>query len=159
MLESQEEKHLFKLHGGKTHVFSRLAAGSSPREKHLAKNAFQSQDQHPHLPSTVASLTTKRRSSIGLLTFRQRAGADVGRHAAAAGVGGVVAGVDLDLVAGEVAQLGDDRGLLGVNHDHRLFVFEGLITFWDIRAVRGTQCSGEGSVCLVGYAHDGAPLS
>lgn len=111
------------------------------------------------LLSKAASPTTKRRSSIGLLTFRQRAGTDIGRHAAAAGVGGVVAGVDLDLVAGEVAQLGDDRGLLGVNHDHRLFAFEGLLTFWAVRAVRGAQCGGERSVCLVGHAHDGAPLS
>lgn len=67
--------------------------------------------------------------------------------------------MDLDLVAGEVAQLGDDRGLLGVDRDHCLFVFEGLIAFWDIRAVRGARCGGEERVCLVGHAHDGAPLS
>lgn len=97
---------------------------------------------------------------IGLLTFRQRAGADVGRHAAAAGVDGVVAGVDLDLVAGEVAELGDDRGLLGVHRDHGLLALEGLVTLGDRRAVRrGAQCGGEERVCMVGHAHDGAPLS
>lgn len=74
-----------------------------------------------------------------ILTFRQRAGADVRRHAAAAGLSGVVAGVDLDLVAGEVTKVGDDCGFLGVNHDHRLFALKGPVALWIIRAVRGSQ--------------------
>lgn len=41
-------------------------------------------------------------------TLRHGAGADVRCHAAAGRVRGVVAGVDLDLVAGEVSQVGDD---------------------------------------------------
>lgn len=56
----------------------------------------------------------------GGLTFRQRAGIDVCRHAAAALVCEVVAGLDLDLVAGEVEQVGDDRGLFGAGFEHHL---------------------------------------
>lgn len=93
-----------------------------------------------------------------ILTFRQRAGADVRRHAAAAGLSGVVAGVDLDLVAGEVTKVGDDRGFLGVDRHHRLFALEGLAAFRVIRSVRGGECSGEGRARLVGHAHNGAPL-
>ena len=46
-------------------------------------------------------------------TLWHGARADVGGHAAAQGVCEVVAGQDLDLVAGEVVQVGDHRGLLG----------------------------------------------
>lgn len=98
------------------------------------------------------------RGSICILTFGQRAGADVRRHAAAAGLSGVVAGVDLDLVAGEVAEARDNRGFLGVNHDHRLFALKGLITFWVIRALWGAERSGEQGPRLVGHARNGAPL-
>lgn len=70
----------------------------------------------------------------------------------------MVAGVDLDLVAGEVAEAGDDRGFLGVNHDHRLFALKGLITFGVVRAVWGAQCSGEEGPRLVGHAGNGASL-
>lgn len=98
------------------------------------------------------------RGSICILTFGQSAGADVRRHAAAAGLSGVVAGVDLDLVAGEVAEARDNRGFLGVNHDHRLFALKGLITFWVIRALWGAERSGEQGPRLVGHACNGAPL-
>ena len=46
-------------------------------------------------------------------TLWHGARADVGGHAAAQGIRGVVAGQDLDLVAGEVVQVGDHGGLLG----------------------------------------------
>lgn len=42
------------------------------------------------------------------LTFGHGAGVDKRGQAAALGFGGVVAGMDLDLVAGEVLQAGDD---------------------------------------------------
>lgn len=48
-----------------------------------------------------------------LLTLWHRSSADVRRHAAALEVAGVVARHDLDLVAGEVVQVGDDGRLLG----------------------------------------------
>lgn len=57
----------------------------------------------------------------GGLTFGQRAGIDVCRHAAAARVFGVVAGLDLDLVAGEVEQVGDDGRLFGAGFEHHLW--------------------------------------
>lgn len=106
----------------------------------------------------ITFLTVTWRGSFCILTFRQRAGADVRRHAAAAGVSGVIAGVDLDLVAGEVAEAGDDSGFLGVNHDHRLFALKGLITFGVIRAVWGAERSGEEGPRLVGHVRNGAPL-
>lgn len=94
-------------------------------------------------------------------TFRHGAGADVRRHAAAAGFGQVVAGVDLDLVAGEVTQVGDDGGLLGVDRDHGLCALEGflILVVRDTCAVRWAGSSGEEGVCSVGDTHHRAPLS
>lgn len=91
-----------------------------------------------------------------LFTFGHRAGADVRRHAAAARVGRVVAGVDLDLVAGEVAQVGDDGGLLGEHGDHSLAALKSLLVLV-LGAVRALGQAGRGGgerVCSVGDAHD-----
>lgn len=69
--------------------------------------------------------------------------------------------MDLDLVAGEVAQIGDDGGLLGEHRHHRLGALEGLL----ILVVRGARAvwraggCGEEGLCSVGEAHHGAPLS
>lgn len=96
----------------------------------------------------------------GLLTFRHCAGADIRRHAAAGGVGRVVTGMDLDLVAGEVAQVGDDGGFLGVDSDHSLCAFKGLpvLVHWDVCALRRAWGSGEEVVRSVGDAHHSASL-
>lgn len=69
----------------------------------------------------------------------------------------MVAGVDLDLVAGEVAQVRDERGLLGQHRHHRLCAFEGLLAV----VVRDTGAGGGGEEGLrsVGDAQHGAPLS
>lgn len=103
----------------------------------------------------------KKRNSAGALTFRHGAGADVRCHAAAAGFGQVVAGVDLDLVAGEVAQVGNDGGLLGVDRDHGLCALKGflILVVRDTGAVRWAGGSGEEGVCSVGDTHHRAPLS
>lgn len=54
-------------------------------------------------------------------TLGQGASADVGGHAAALGVARlVVAGVNLDLVAGEVFQVGDHRRLLTIDRLNNL---------------------------------------
>ncbi|TNN58057.1 hypothetical protein EYF80_031729 [Liparis tanakae] len=78
-----------------------------------------------------------------LLTFRHCAGADIRGHAAAERVGRVVAGVDLDLVAGEVAQGGDDRGLLGMDVDHDLCALKVLLVLGDLCAVGRAGGGGE----------------
>lgn len=93
------------------------------------------------------------------LTLRHGAGADVGCHAAAGCVGGVVAGVDFDLVAGEVAQVGDDRGLLGWYGDHRLGALEGFLIFGDDGARQPAGSSGGERARLVGHAHRRASFS
>lgn len=95
------------------------------------------------------------------LTFRHGAGADICCHAAAGRLAGVVAGVDLDLVAGKVAQVGDDRGLLGQHRHHRLGALEGLLALvvWNTSAVRRAGGGGEEGKRSVGDAHHGAPLS
>lgn len=96
----------------------------------------------------------------GLLTFRHCAGADIRCHAAAGGVGRVVTGMDLDLVAGEVAQVGDDGGFLGMDSDHSLCAFKGLpvLIHWDVCALRRAWGSGEKGVRSVGDAHHSASL-
>lgn len=76
------------------------------------------------------------RDTLLAITFRHGAGADIRCHAAAGGVGGMVAGVDLDLVAGEVAQVGDNGGLLGVDCDHSFCAFKGLLVL-----VPGDACA------------------
>lgn len=69
--------------------------------------------------------------------------------------------MDLDLVAGEVAQVGDDGGLLGVDGDHGLCAFEGLLVLilGDACAVGRARSCGEERVRSVGDAHHGAALS
>lgn len=92
------------------------------------------------------------------LTFRHGAGADEGRHAAGRG-DGLVAGVDLDLVAGEVSQVGDDGGLLGVDSDHGLRAFEGfLVLIGEAGAPGGAGGGGEEGERCVGDPHHRAPL-
>lgn len=73
----------------------------------------------------------------------------------------MVACVDLNLVAGEVAQVGDDSGLLGVDCDHNLCAFKGLliVILWDACAMRWARGGGEEGVCLVGDTHHRASLS
>lgn len=73
----------------------------------------------------------------------------------------MVAGVDLDLVASEVAQVGDDCGLLGEYRHHRLGALEGLLVL-----VVGHACAvwraggcGEEGLWLIGDAYHGAPQS
>lgn len=63
--------------------------------------------------------------------------------------------MDFNLVAGEVAQPGDDSGLLGLNHDNCLCAFKRLLILIvrDACAMRWAWCSGEEGVCSVGYAH------
>lgn len=93
-------------------------------------------------------------------TLGHGAGADVRCHAAAGLVRRVVAGVDFDLVAGEVAQAGDDRGLLVRDENHCLGTFKVLL----ILVIRDTCAPGQGGgggeegVRSVGDAHQGAPL-
>lgn len=94
-----------------------------------------------------------------LLTFRHCAGADICGHAAADRVGRVVAGVDLDLVAGEVAQGGDDSGPLGMDVDHNLCAFKVFLVLWDFCAVGRAGGGGEEGLGPVGNAHHRAPLS
>lgn len=67
--------------------------------------------------------------------------------------------MDLDLVAGEVAQVGDDCGLLGVDEDHlfAFYVFP-VVTIRDARAPEQTGGCGKEGVCSVGDAHHRAPL-
>lgn len=98
---------------------------------------------------------TKRFRTLG-----HGAGADVRRHAAAGLLRGVVAGVDFDLVAGEVAQAGDDRGLLVRDKDHRLGALKVLLVLVvrDARAPDEAGGGGEEGVRSVGDAHHGAPL-
>ena len=73
----------------------------------------------------------------------------------------MVAGVDLDLVAGEVAQVGDDGILLSVDSDNSLGAFKGFL----ILAVRDPRTPGraggrrEEVLCPVGNSHHRAPLS
>lgn len=72
----------------------------------------------------------------------------------------MVAGVNLDLVAGEVAQIGDDSGLLRGHSDHCLGAFKGLlILVRDVCAHRRARGGCEESVRPVGDAHHGASLS
>lgn len=96
-----------------------------------------------------------------LLTLRHRAGADVRRHAAAERVLLVVAGVHLNLVAGEVAQVGDDGGLLGVglDVDRDPCDFKGVLVLRHACAVRRAWGGGEEGECPVGNAHRRAALS
>lgn len=115
-----------------------------------------------HRPTAFPLLSnSKKRSTIGVFTFRHCAGADICCHAAAGGVGGVVAGVDLNLVASEVAQVGDDSGLFGVDRDHSLCAFKGLLilVLRDACAMRWARGGGEEGVCLVGDTHHRASLS
>lgn len=72
----------------------------------------------------------------------------------------MVAGMDLDLVAGEVAQVGDDGGFLGVDSDHSLCAFKGLpvLVHWDVCALRRARGSGEEGVRSVGDEHHRASL-
>lgn len=99
--------------------------------------------------------------SVSLLTFRHCAGADVRCHAASGRVVRVVASVDLDLVAGEVAQTGNDSGLLGMHSDHSLSAFKGLLvlTLRDVCAPGGAGGGGEERVRSVGDAHHRTSLS
>lgn len=113
-----------------------------------------------HRPTLFPSVVTVTNSN-SLLTFRHRAGADIRCHAAAARVGRVVAGVDLNLVAGEVAQAGDDSGLLGVDGYHRLCAFKGffVLILGDACAPGWAGGGGEEGVGSVGDSHHGASLS
>lgn len=61
----------------------------------------------------VHDLMGHRTRDVVCFLLWHRPGADVGRHAAALQVRRMVAGHDLDLVAGEVVQIGDDRRLFG----------------------------------------------
>lgn len=69
--------------------------------------------------------------------------------------------MDLNLVAGEVAQVGDDSGLLGVDRDYSLCAFKGLLilVLWDACAVRWARGGGEEGVRSVSNAHHRASLS
>lgn len=69
--------------------------------------------------------------------------------------------MDLDLVAGEVAEVRDERGLLGQHRHHRLCAFEGLlaVVVRDTGAVRRAGGGGEEGLRSVGDAQHGAPLS
>lgn len=67
--------------------------------------------------------------------------------------------MDLNLVAGEVAQVGDDSGLLGVDGDHSLCAFKGFLVLGDACAVGRAGGGGEEGVCSVGNAHHRASLS
>lgn len=73
----------------------------------------------------------------------------------------MVAGLDLDLVAGEVAQVGNDSGLLGVDGDHGLGAFQGFLVpvVGDARAPGWAGGGGEEGKRSVGDTHHGAPLS
>lgn len=70
--------------------------------------------------------------------------------------------MDLDLVAGEVAQVGDDGGLFGMDRDHRLAVLKILLLVLPLpgatRALGEAGGGGQEGVRPVGDAHDGAPL-
>ncbi len=68
-----------------------------------------------------------RKEWCGSLTFRQGAGVDVCWHAAAVRICGMVTGMDLDLVAGEVDQFGNDHELFGVGFEHHLLT---LVLLW-----------------------------
>lgn len=100
-----------------------------------------------------------RRSGGGIteegLTFGHGAGIDERGQAAALGVCGVVAGVDLDLVAREVLQAGDDGRLLGRDGAHQALAW--LHVFGGLKGVhRGHQCGGgrgEEGQGAVGHAH------
>lgn len=69
--------------------------------------------------------------------------------------------MDLNLVAGEVAQVGDDSGLLGVDGDHALGAFKGflVLVLGDARALGRAGGGGEEGVRSVGDAHHRASLS
>lgn len=73
----------------------------------------------------------------------------------------MITSMDLNLIAGEVAQVGNDGGLLGVDSDHSLRAFKGLLilVLWDACAVRWARCGREEGVCSVRNAHHRASLS
>lgn len=98
---------------------------------------------------------------LGLFTFRHCAGADVRCHAAAGRVSRVVARMDLNLVAGEVPQVGDDSGLFGVDRYHCLGAFEGFLVLFvrDVGALGRAGGGGVERVRSVGDAHHGTSLS
>lgn len=50
--------------------------------------------------------------------------------------------MDLDLVAGEVAQAGDNGGLLGMDGDHGLGAFKGFLILGDARTRARAWCGG-----------------
>lgn len=69
--------------------------------------------------------------------------------------------MDLDLVAGEVSQVGDDGGLFGVDRDHGLGAFEGFLVLavGDVGALRRAGGGGVEQVRSVSDAHHAAALS
>lgn len=72
----------------------------------------------------------------------------------------MVAGVDLDLIAREVSQVGNDGGFLCVDDDHGLGVFLTLILIvGDGRGPWWAGGGGEEGQRPVGDAHYSAPLS
>lgn len=89
----------------------RLAGQGSLRNQNTCRN-FWNIDFI--LPKTVFQcLEGWAESGQTSLTLRHRAGADVSSQAAAFELCGVVAGHDVDLIAGEMLQVWDDCGLLG----------------------------------------------
>lgn len=69
--------------------------------------------------------------------------------------------MDLNLVAGEMAQVGDDSGLFGVDSDHTLGAFKCFLVLilWDVCAHRWAWGGGVEGVRSVGDAHHRASLS
>lgn len=118
---------------------------------------FSPANSNAHL--TVGLRVGVKQTSI--CTFGQGAGADISCHAAAGRVSRVIAGVDLDLVAGEVAQVGDDRWLLGEDSDHRLSALKGFLALlvWDVCALWWTGGRGLDKQCSVGDPHHSTSLS
>lgn len=74
----------------------------------------------------------------GSLTLRQGSGVDVCWHAAAVRICGMVAGLNFDLVAGEVDQVGDDHELFGAGFEHH------FLTLFFLRARSGGKVGQAG---------------